>query len=219
LSTTYENILALDTAEDFQVPEDLIFALNEAEDLAGEQTTVEMDAGTHLFLLEFSKITNTGGVNNPFVTIKWPGIQIPQAIANKLLEKSLKCSFTTDTGASEEHLLTFYERNPAGRGLDFSENPDSKEDFLRYTIELQCLNPVADTRKTPLPSLEDLAKGATVLIAAGLRLGTEPIRDLENALREAGTQQDWYPDHHCCEQDLSLNTHLGDGGAMSIGRV
>jgi len=74
-------------------------------------------------------------------------------------------------------------------------------------------------KKTPLPPLEDLAKGATVRIDAGLRLGIEPRRDLEKALVEAGTQQYWYPDMHYCEQDLSLNTHLGAGGAMSTGRV
>jgi len=67
--------------------------------------------------------------------------------------------------------------------------------------------------------MEDMAKGATVLIEAGLGLGTKPIRDLEKALREAGTQQNSYPAKHCCEQDLSLNTHLGAGGAMSTGRV
>ena len=77
LSTTYENILALDTAEDFQVPEDYFSALNEAAKLAGDQTTMELDAGTQLFLLEFSKITKTGGINKPFVTIEWPGIHIP----------------------------------------------------------------------------------------------------------------------------------------------
>jgi hypothetical protein len=112
-----------------------------------------------------------------------------------------------------------YDRNPAGRGLDFTENPASKEDFLRYAIELQCLSVETNTRKTPLPPLQDLAEGATVLLEAGLRLGTKPRCDLEKALREAGTQQDWYLEKHCCEQDLSLNTHLGAEGAMSTGRV
>jgi hypothetical protein len=45
--------------------------------------------------------------------------------------------------------------------LDFSDNPDSKEDFLRYEFELQCLNPVAYTNKMPLLPLKDLAEGAT----------------------------------------------------------
>ena len=95
----------------------------------------------------------------------------------------------------------------------------SKEDFLRYAIELQCLNPVAGTRKSPLPPLEELAEGTIALIEAGLRLGTKPRRELEKTLKEAGTQRVWYPEKHFCEQDLSLNTHLGAGGAMSTGRV
>ena len=79
---------------------------------------------------------------------------------------------------------------------------------------------MADTRKTPLPPLEDMAKGATVLIEAGLRLGTHHKRDLEKTLiREAGTQRDWYPDKYNCDEDLSLNAHLGAGGSMFTGRV
>jgi len=65
LSTTYENILAMDTAEGFQVPEDFFSTLNEATELTGEQTIVEMDAGTQLFLLEFIRITKTGGSTTP----------------------------------------------------------------------------------------------------------------------------------------------------------
>ena len=104
--------------------------------------------------------------------MEWLGIQIPQAIATNLLDKLLKFTFTPVKGDNVKHLLTFYERNLARRGLDFTNNPDSKEDFLRYAVELQCLNPVVDTRKTPLPPLEDLEEGATVLIEAKLRLGT-----------------------------------------------
>jgi len=61
-----------------------------------------------------------------------------------------------------EHYLTFYERNTAGRGLDFTNNPDTKEDFLRYALKMYYLSPATDTRKTPLPPLENLAGGATV---------------------------------------------------------
>ena len=172
------------------MPEDFFSALNEAAEIAGEQATVELDAGTQLYLLEFSKITKTGGTNNLFVTIEWLGIQIPQAIANNLFDKSLKFTFTTDTGDSEDHLLTFYERNSARRGLDFTNNTDTKENFLKYSVELQCPNLVADTKTTLLPPLEDLAEGATFLLEAGLRLGTEPRRDMEKAPREAGTQRD-----------------------------
>ena len=42
----YENILALDTAEAIQVPEDNFSALNKVVEIAGEQTIVELNAGT-----------------------------------------------------------------------------------------------------------------------------------------------------------------------------
>jgi hypothetical protein len=60
LSTTYDNILALDTTNEFQVPEDFYSALNEAADKAGEQAIVELDAGIHLYLFELNRITKTG---------------------------------------------------------------------------------------------------------------------------------------------------------------
>jgi len=122
----------------------------------------------------------------------------------------------TNAGNWEEHYLTFYERNPAGRGLDFTENPYHKEDFLRYAVELHCLNPLADIRKSPLPPLDNLAEGVTVQLATRLKHGTEPRKDLNIALRESGTYQDWFPgDRHTCAHDLRLNTHLRAGGAMS----
>jgi hypothetical protein len=54
--------------DEFQVPEDFFSSLNEAAEIAGEQATVELEAGARLYLFEFSKITKTGGVNGPFVT-------------------------------------------------------------------------------------------------------------------------------------------------------
>jgi hypothetical protein len=77
--------------------------------------------------------------------------------------------------------------------LDFTDNPDHKEDFLRCEVELHCLNPLGDIRKSPLPPLEDLAEGVTVQMATGLKLGTEPRKDLEIALSESGTYQVWFP--------------------------
>ena len=137
MSKTYENVLALDTTNEFQVPKDFFSALNEVLEIAGDQATLELDAGARLYLFEFSKITKKGWVNNPFVTMEWPGIQIPLAIASNLLNKLLKFNFITAKGNSEEHLITFYERNLAGRGLYFTVNPESKDDFLRYAVELQ----------------------------------------------------------------------------------
>jgi hypothetical protein len=142
--------------------DDYFTALNDATQASTNQHAVDLDIRTLLYLFEFSRINKTGGINNPYATIERHGIQIPHAIISNLDEKRLKCFFITDAGNWEEQHLTFYEKNPAGRGLAFTENPNHKEDFLRYAAELHCLNPVADIRKSPLPSLEDLAEGVTV---------------------------------------------------------
>jgi len=109
-----------------------------------------------------------------------------------LNEKPLKLIFCTDKGAREKHSLSFYERNPAGRGLDFTENHDAKEDFIRCVVDLHCLNLVADTRKTPLPPLEDLAEGEIAELHSGVKNGSEYRKELDAALRIASIQLDWY---------------------------
>ena len=61
-----------------------------------------------------------------------------------------------------------FERNPAGRGLDFDDTPEDKPDFVRYEVEFRCLNPLKDTKKSPLPPLEELAEAVTTITAVGL---------------------------------------------------
>ncbi len=142
--------------------DDCFTAFNDATQASSDRHAVDLDNKTLMYLFEFSRTSKTGGINNPYATIEWRGIQILHAIISNLDEKTLKCSFIIDTGNWEEHFLTFYERNPAGRGLDFTENPYHKEDFLRYAVEFHCLNPLANIRKSPLPPLEDLAEEVTV---------------------------------------------------------
>ena len=81
------------------------------------------------------------------------------------------------------------------------------------------MNPVADTRKTPLPPLEELAEGTTTLIESGLTLGAQPRQELDKSLKDAGTLRDRYPEKYYLDQDLSLNAHLEEAGAMSTGHV
>ena len=59
-----------------------------------------------------------------------------------LTEIGLQFTFATDVGCYEESVLYFYDRNPTGIGLYFAENPEQEEDFLRYAVELHCLNHV-----------------------------------------------------------------------------
>jgi hypothetical protein len=90
--------------------------------------------------------------------------------------------------------LHFYERNPAGRGLYFDGYPESKSEIVRYKVELRYLNLVVETKKTPLPPLEDLAEAITILLAAGLHHDKEPRKELEKVLPTEGITKDWIPD-------------------------
>ena len=79
---------------------------------------------------------------------------------------------------------------------------------------------MVDIRKSPLPSLENLAEGVTVQLTTVLKHGAEPIKVLDVNLRESGTHQGWFPgNRHTVAHDLRLDTHLGAGGAMSTGRI
>jgi hypothetical protein len=64
--------------------------------------------------------------------------------------------------------MHFYERNPTGRGKYFDDHPDDKTDFVGYAVELRCLNPIVDTKRSPLPPLENLAEAIEALLAVGL---------------------------------------------------
>ncbi len=96
--------------------------------------------------------------------------------------KRLQFTFFNDMRVAEDYSLFFYERNPAGRGLDFDDFPEIKPDLIRYAVELRCRNPVTYTKTTPPPLLEDLAEAVTVLLHTGLQHNKEPRKDLEKIL-------------------------------------
>ena len=137
-----------------------------------------------------------------------------------LNETGLSFTFATDIGCYEEGVLYFFERNPAGRGLDFAENLEQEEDFLRYAMELHYLNPVQDIAQYSLPQVEEIARGTEILLDAFKQPGTQKRKDLDAALRAARTSVDWcmHRDAHC-QKNLALNYHLGAGGVMSLGRI
>ena len=64
LKDIYENIISLDTA-DTQIPDDFFTALFEAAEKSAEDQVVELDSLVYLYLFEFSKITKTGGGQQP----------------------------------------------------------------------------------------------------------------------------------------------------------
>jgi hypothetical protein len=117
-------------------------------------------------------------------------------------------SIASTTTEELSNTSQFYERNPAGRGLEFDNAPDDKPDFGKYIVELRCQNPI--TRKTPLSPLEELAEATKILLAAGLKPDKAPRKDSIKLLKAACNTKEWSPEPQGpCIRDLRLNAHLG----------
>jgi len=201
-------------------PEDFYRTISKATVVARASITAELDAMHFLYQFEFYKIVKIGGTHNPYACIEWLGIQITQAILSLLKEKSFKFTLYNDKREAEEHTLHFYERNPSSRGLEFDNHPDDKTCFVRYAVELRCLNPIVDTKRRPLPPLEDLAEAIYSLLAVGLQPNKEPRQELEKSVQQEGTPKSWFSaPRDTCERDLRINSHLGTGGYMTPGRI
>ena len=78
------------------------------------------------------------GTSSPYISLEWPGIEIPQTITSLLVDRGLNFPFINDSGSWDQHTSYFYERNPAGRGLDFTDSENTKQDFLKYALDFQC---------------------------------------------------------------------------------
>ncbi len=91
---------------------------------------------------------------------------------------------------------------------------------MRYATELQCLSPVQDIAQYLLPQLEKIEQGTAILLNIVTHMGTQQKRDLDAALRAAGTTAYLipYPDA-LCQKNINLNYHLGAEGVMSPGRI
>jgi hypothetical protein len=220
LQFLYEDALT-DAEGDLSPPDDIITILSDALDSASEQDspTIEMSNKDLLYLLEYSKVYKIGGVSSPYVCFEWHGVQIPQSIISLLQDNSLTVPFLTDDGDKLFDYITFYERNPAGRGLDFTDNPADKEPFLRYAVILQCINPITDITKRPLPPLEDIAEGIEISLQDLFIRGSASRKQLEIATRAAGTYEDWFDEEKAEHIDIELNEHLGARGIMSPGTI
>ena len=83
-------------------------------------------------------------------------------------------------------------------------------------MQLNCINPVRDIIKCPLPPLEEIARDAALQIKDVVTKGTQHRKDLDNALNAAGTTYDWFPDSPDDSTfNLDLNKHLGAEGKSS----
>ncbi len=112
-----------------------------------------------LYLFEFSKSHKVGEIASPHALIEWPWVQIPQAINAILQHIEIRIALINNDGYFQETNIYFYDKNPARRGLDFDEFPSQKSDFLRYAVQFNCINPIRDVTKCPLPPLEEIAHG------------------------------------------------------------
>ncbi len=115
-----------------------------------------------MYLFEFSRIYKVGGIASPYATIEWPGVQTPQALTAKLQDNGKKFALLNNDGKYQHAPIIFYERNLAGRGLDFNDFPEQKFDFLRYAVQINYINLIRDFTKSPLPPLEEIARGASI---------------------------------------------------------
>jgi len=84
LQELYERLFDI-AADALAVPEYYYSAIAEESEQAGDKQNIELDPQIHLlYLMEFYKIVKIGGVNIPFASMVWPGIQIPQEILSLL---------------------------------------------------------------------------------------------------------------------------------------
>jgi len=85
---------------------------------------------------------------------------------------------------------------------------------------LNCINPIRDIVKIPLPPLEEIAVGVSIQLMEVVKHGHHSRRDLDVELMTTSTTTDWFPDNPLdSEQDLALDAHLGAEEAMSSRRV
>lgn len=221
LSKQYDEIL-LHPDNNYIIPEDFvdIIATAISESAAANTNIIVLKNIDLLYLMEFSRIYKVGGVSSPYAGMEWPGIQIPQAISAMITEIGLRFTFADDIGSYEESVLYFYDRNPSGSGLDFAENPEQEEDFMRYAVELHCLKPVHGIAQTPLPQLEEIARGTAILLVPATKTSTQQRKYLDAALKASVTATDWFTNPNVnCQKNLELNYHLGAERVMSLGRI
>ncbi len=119
--------------------------------------------------------------------MEWPGIQIPQSLLILLKERPILCPFSDDKGKTHNSNICFYDRNPAGKGLDFDANPDQREPFMRYAVSFQIQNRTDDLSRLSLPSLFDISRDIDFEMQQFYDHHTPARKTLEKLLRAADT--------------------------------
>jgi hypothetical protein len=69
--------------QDYTIPHDFYTDIYDTIDYASDTKAVELYSSELLCMFEFYKINKIGGTASPYVSIEWPGNQIPMGITLK----------------------------------------------------------------------------------------------------------------------------------------
>ena len=102
--------------------------------------------------------------------------------------------FSQEEGYTYTSNVYFYERNPAGKELDFDSNPEQKEPFMRYAVSFQLQNRKEDLSRLSLPNVSDIAHGVVLEMNQLHRFHTPARKALDTLLRSTDSIQDLVPE-------------------------
>ncbi len=126
------------------------------------------------------------------------------------------CPFPHEEEYTYTTNLYFYDRNPAGKELDYDSNPEQKEPFMRYVVSFQLQKRAEDLSRLSLPTLSGISQGIALEMHHLHRYHTPARKALEKLLRSTDSYHDWIPDQGPdLLYDTGLNRHLGNHGIIS----
>ena len=173
-----------------------------------------------LSLMEYSRVTKLAQAS-PFVALDYPETQIPLALKALVAEQDISIAIPILGEGAHLNFVkaSVFDTNPASRGLDFDEDPDSKEDFLKFSVHFRCTTKTSERRNLPMPALEYISEGISIILNSQLQ-GRTPLRQAQKLLRHKTLPTPWFIEGNPTEDiDLGLNTHLGDNGLKTPGRI
>ncbi len=121
---------------EFQPPTELIealitwIALEEVKCAAA----ITLSPSDLLYLFEFGRISEVGGIASPYATIEWLGVHNPRALTPILQDNGINIALITIEDDYQEASIFFFKRNSSRGGLNFDVFLDQKADFLRYAV-------------------------------------------------------------------------------------
>ena len=213
---------AAKVGNDIGVDAELTSAISAARQKAEDQELdyIELLPTDLLYALEYCRITKLGQAS-PFVAIDYPETQVPQALKTLLADEdlSLAIPLLVDGQKLELFKAAVYDRNPASRGLDFTEDYDVREDFVKYAVHLRCKTSQDERRGYRMPALDYVAEGINIYLESNLR-NKKFINQLKAPLRQVEQDTAWFQNSQATDIiNTALNEHMGDHGLKTPGRV